>query len=236
MGKGCFSLFKFAFMGLLAVACTTVEAQIASVTLNANQQPYPAFGDLMDRAAQPMQSLLSMPPAESLQPSQRTNYHSLFTPNAITNRLFENQPHGIGGFATDSNFTHSPKKATLLALALPGAGQIYNRKYWKAPIVYAGLGGSIYAIGLFRNNMRTLNDSIGQLYRLGKTPSARLLEDRDNQRSRRDVAILCLTGVYVLQVLDAVVDAHFYKFNINDKIGLEWNASPSRMLAFQYQL
>jgi len=82
----------------------------------------------------------------------------------------------------------------------------------------------------------TLNDSIAGLYRLGKTPNALLLQDRDNQRSRRDVAILCLAGVYVLQVLDAVVDAHFYQFNINEKIGMEWNAAPSRMLAFHYQI
>lgn len=132
--------------------------------------------------------------------------------------------------------THSPRTATLLAMTLPGAGQIYNRKYWKAPIVYAGLGASIYAIGYYRNNLRTLNDSIGQLYSLGKTPNPLLLEDRDNQRSRRDVAILCLTGVYVLQILDAVVDAHFYKFNINDKIGVEWNMAPSRMLTLHCQL
>jgi hypothetical protein len=45
-----------------------------------------------------------------------------------------------------------------------------------------------------------------------------------------------LAGVYVLQILDAVVDAHFYQFNINDKIGIEWNAAPTRMLAFHYQL
>jgi hypothetical protein len=136
----------------------------------------------------------------------------------------------------DSSYVHSPRKATLLAVALPGAGQIYNRKYWKVPIVYAGLGGSLYAIGMFRGNMRSLNDSISQIYSLGKTPSPLLLEDRDNQRSRRDVAILCLAGVYVLQILDAVVDAHFYQFNINDKIGIEWNAAPTRMLAFHYQL
>lgn len=138
--------------------------------------------------------------------------------------------------STVSIQTHSPRTATLLAMTLPGSGQIYNRKYWKAPIVYAGLGASIYAIGYYRNNLRTLNDSIGRLYSLGKTPNPLLLEDRDNQRSRRDVAILCLTGVYVLQILDAVVDAHFYKFNINDKIGVEWNMAPSRMLTLHCQL
>jgi hypothetical protein len=146
------------------------------------------------------------------------------------------QHQGLSHLLKDSTRIHSPKKATIMALALPGSGQIYNRKYWKVPIVYAGLGGSIYAIGMFKNNMRVLNDSISRIYSAGKTPNPVLLEDRDNQRSRRDVAILCLAGVYVLQVLDAVVDAHFYKFNINDKIGIEWNASPVRMLAFQYQL
>jgi hypothetical protein len=131
---------------------------------------------------------------------------------------------------------HSPKKATLLALALPGAGQIYNQKYWKAPIVYAGLGASIYAIGMFRKNMNTLNDSITGIYLLGKTPSSQLINDRDNQRSRRDIAILCLAGVYVLQILDATVDAHFYKFNINDKIGMEFSPLPNKTLAFHIDL
>ena len=131
---------------------------------------------------------------------------------------------------------HSPKKATLLALALPGAGQIYNQKYWKAPIVYAGLGASIYAIGMFRKNMNTLNDSITGIYLLGKTPSSQLINDRDNQRSRRDIAILCLAGVYVLQILDATVDAHFYKFNINDKIGMEFSPLPNKTIAFHIDL
>jgi hypothetical protein len=138
---------------------------------------------------------------------------------------------------SDSNpKEHSPKKATLLALALPGAGQIYNQKYWKAPIVYAGLGASIYAIGMFRKNMNTLNDSITGIYLLGKTPSSQLINDRDNQRSRRDIAILCLAGVYVLQILDATVDAHFYKFNINDKIGMELSPLPNKTIAFHIDL
>lgn len=122
-----------------------------------------------------------------------------------------------------------------MALALPGAGQIYNRKYWKVPIVYAGMGGSLFAIGLFRSNMRFLNDSITQIYTVNKIPSAQLIEQRNNQRSRRDIAILCLAGVYVLQVLDATVDAHFFKFNINDKIGLSINPSSSQIIALNYR-
>ena len=127
---------------------------------------------------------------------------------------------------------HSPKKASLLAIFLPGSGQIYNHKYWKAPIVYAGLGGSIYAIGYYRKQMHILNDSIASIFKNNKTPSAQLTANRDNKRNNRDVAILFLAGVYVLQILDASVDANFYKFNINQNIGFAIKANPSHALVF----
>lgn len=137
----------------------------------------------------------------------------------------------------DSQFRkpHSPKKATIMAIALPGSGQIYNQKYWKVPLVYAGLGGSVWAIGHFRGEMRALNDSIAGIFGAGKTPSAQLIADRDQQRSRRDIAILCLAGVYIFQVIDATVDAHFFKFNINENIGLRVCPSPAKTLALQYK-
>ena len=47
---------------------------------------------------------------------------------------------------------------------------------------------------------------------------AQLIADRDQQRSRRDIAILCLAGVYIFQIIDATVDAHFFKFNINENM------------------
>jgi len=130
---------------------------------------------------------------------------------------------------------HSPKKATIMAIALPGSGQIYNQKYWKVPFVYAGLGASVWAIGHFRGEMRVLNDSISGIFGAGKTPNAQLIADRDQQRSRRDIAILCLAGVYIFQIIDATVDAHFFKFNINENIGLRMSPTPSRTLALQYK-
>ena len=120
-----------------------------------------------------------------------------------------------------------------MAIVLPGSGQIYNQKYWKVPLVYAGLGGSIWAINHFRSEMRLLNDSISGIFQGGKTPSAQLIADRDQQRSRRDIAILCLAGVYIFQVVDATVDAHFFKFNLNENLGLRMSPSPTRTLALQ---
>ena len=122
-----------------------------------------------------------------------------------------------------------------MAIALPGSGQIYNQKYWKVPFVYAGLGASVWAIGHFRAEMRVLNDSISGIFGAGKTPNAQLIADRDQQRSRRDIAILCLAGVYIFQVIDATVDAHFFKFNINENIGLRISPTPSKTLALQYK-
>ena len=140
-------------------------------------------------------------------------------------------------FAADTQVkrSHSPKKATIMAIALPGSGQIYNQKYWKVPFVYAGLGASVWAIGHFRGEMRVLNDSIAGIFGTGKTPSAQLIADRDQKRSNRDIAILCLAGVYIFQVIDATVDAHFFKFNINESIGLRISPSPSKTLALQYK-
>lgn len=84
--------------------------------------------------------------------------------------------------------------------------------------------------------MRTLNDSIRGLYVTGKTPSAQLIAERDKFRGNRDISILMMAGIYVLQAVDATVDAHFYKFNINDDITLYAKPNPTTFLALNWQL
>jgi len=125
---------------------------------------------------------------------------------------------------------HSPKKATILALALPGSGQIYNRKYWKVPLVYGAMGYAGYSMVNNRAKLRTFNDSIASIFSAGKSPSAQLIAERDRYRGNRDVAILSMAGIYVLQAIDATVDAHFYKFNINDAIAVSGRISPNRWM------
>ncbi len=131
---------------------------------------------------------------------------------------------------------HSPKTATILALALPGSGQIYNRKYWKVPVVYGAMGYTTYRMLQNRSKMRTLNDSIRGLFVAGKSPSAQLIAERDKFRGNRDISILMMAGIYVLQAVDATVDAHFYKFNINDDITLSAQPNPTAFLALNWQL
>lgn len=123
----------------------------------------------------------------------------------------------------------SPKKAALLSLTLPGLGQVYNKKYWKVPIIYAGLITSAYYITenhqqyeqykdayLIRidNNPNTTDNYVGQY------SSNDLVVLKDFYRRNREISILCFIGTYILNVVDASVDAHLFDYDISDNISL----------------
>ncbi len=133
------------------------------------------------------------------------------------------------------------KRAMWLAIVIPGAGQIYNRKYWKLPIVYGGFVGCLYA---FRWNAQMYNDysqaymdlmdndpntqSYNQFLHLGTTITAENTERyqtlfkkrKDYYRRYRDLSIFCLIGVYALSVIDAYVDASLSEFDISKDLSL----------------
>ena len=126
----------------------------------------------------------------------------------------------------DSTPWSRPKKATILALTLPGSGQIYNKQYWKAGIVYAG-GVGIYMA--FRFNQDSLNayqtEYVNRLngdtanYRNLSTQSIRNF--RNQHRRFRDISLLGFAGLYALQVIDANVDAHLQEFRVNEDLSLK---------------
>lgn len=131
---------------------------------------------------------------------------------------------------------HSPKKASIYAAVLPGLGQIYNRKYWKVPIVYATLGAATYSMVYFRGEMRKLNSQFTAAYKLNPDTSLNLnlIAERDNNRRYRDFSILAMTAIYALQIIDATVDAHFYKFNIDQNLEVKMNPSTSNFFQIAY--
>ncbi len=131
---------------------------------------------------------------------------------------------------------HSPHRATILSLALPGAGQVYNKKIWKVPIVYGALAASGYFFNDFNKKVRTQNTYFTNLYAQNKQPSVFEIEQRDNDRVSRDVAGITFVLVYVLQVVDATVDAHFFEFNIDQKLGVSLLKSPQNALSFTYAI
>ena len=135
----------------------------------------------------------------------------------------------------------NPQRALWLALVLPGAGQIYNRKFWKLPIIYGGFLGCIYA--LTWNNMMykdysqayldIMDDDPGtasynKFLHLGNTITKDNEERykeifrsrKDKYRRWRDMSFFVMLGVYAISVIDAYVDAELSVFDISNDLSL----------------
>lgn len=140
----------------------------------------------------------------------------------------------------------SPKRALWLALVLPGAGQIYNRKYWKLPIIYGGFVGCAYAMRwnnmMYRDYSQAYLDimdddpttnSFNQFLHLGsqitdanKSRWQEIFRKRkDRYRRWRDMSFFVMVGVYALSVVDAYVDASLSEFDISPDLSL--NIAPA---------
>jgi len=120
----------------------------------------------------------------------------------------------------------SPKTASILSAVLPGAGQIYNNKYWKAPIVWGGLGVSVYYIiyntrkyNQFKDAYiaRIDGDSLTVDTRFTAS-DAQIKSDLDYYRRLRDISYIVTAAIYTLNIIDAAVDAHLKYFDISDDI------------------
>lgn len=132
-------------------------------------------------------------------------------------------------------FIPDPKKALWLAIVFPGGGQIYNRKYWKLPLVYGGFLGCIYAMTwnntMYRDysqayidimdsdeNTKSYENFIPVKYDVNANKSR--LQDvfrrkKNYYRRFRDLSMFCMIGVYALSIIDAYVDAELSSFDIS---------------------
>jgi hypothetical protein len=147
-----------------------------------------------------------------------------------------------------SRFIPDSRKATWLAMVFPGGGQIYNRKYWKLPLVYGGIVGCAYAINW--NNKMYKDYSQAYMDIMDDDPNTDSYKDfvssrvdidsrleyfqnifkrrKDTYRRQRDLSIFCMIGVYVLSIIDAYVDAELSDFDISKDLSLHvepviWN-------------
>lgn len=136
----------------------------------------------------------------------------------------------------------NPQRALWLAMVLPGAGQIYNGKYWKLPIFYGGIMGCLYAMNwnnmMYKDYSQAYLDimdddpttqSFNQFLHLGTQINAsneerykQIFKSRkDRYRRWRDLSFFCLLGVYALSVIDAYVDAELSEFDISNDLSLK---------------
>lgn len=136
------------------------------------------------------------------------------------------------------------KKAMWMAIVIPGGGQIYNRKYWKLPIVYGGFVGCAYALRwngqMYSDYDRAYRDMIDddpstdsymKFIHLGNTEMTQeqiverykpiFKSRRDKFRRWRDLSIFCMIGVYALSIVDAYVDASLSEFDISDDLTMK---------------
>ncbi len=144
-------------------------------------------------------------------------------------------------------YTPDPLRSFWLGLILPGAGQIYNHKFWKLPIVYGGFLGCVYALSwngmMLKDYSQAYLDimdddpntkSYMKMLPLGYNISGReerfkdiFKRKKNYYRKYRDMSIFAFAGVYLISVIDAYVDAELSSFDISRDLGLKWE--PTRM-------
>ena len=125
---------------------------------------------------------------------------------------------------------HSPAKATLMSLCLPGLGQIYNKKYWKVPVIYAGIGVLSYSIVFYTNYYLTYKsayiekfngDSTGNYSDIvRKLTKEEILSYMEYYRRNLEITIIFTAIWYILNIVDAAVDAHLFTYDIKKDLSL----------------
>lgn len=144
-------------------------------------------------------------------------------------------------FAPQSVFKPSPRKAVLYSAVFPGLGQVYNRKYWKLPILYGGFAAFTYAVSWNNRYYQTYFEAHRSLIDgdpatvewhnvlpYGQTPGnvdekwfEGVLSDRkDYYRYYRDFSIVGMVALYLLGIVDAYVDAQLFDFDISPDLSM----------------
>jgi len=118
----------------------------------------------------------------------------------------------------------APARAAFYSAVLPGLGQAYNKKYWKIPVVYGGIAAGIY---FYQRNTKDYNRFRDAYKRrlagyqddeFQGVSDARLRDAQKTAGRNRDVSLAMAIGVYLLNILDANVDAHLLRYNLNENL------------------
>lgn len=167
--------------------------------------------------------------ADSIQMGVTTNEKSVIADTLVVTKFTTNQ------------WMPDPKKALWMAIAFPGGGQIYNRKYWKLPIFYGGFLGCFYAYSwnntMYRDYAQAYIDIMDDDehtnsftnflppnydYKANESRLQNLFRrKKDFYRRYRDLSLFCFIGVYLLSIVDAYVDAELSSFDISKDLSMK---------------
>lgn len=130
---------------------------------------------------------------------------------------------------------HSPRFAAIASAVLPGAGQVYNRKYWKLPIIYGGAAAFGYLIATNYREYKLRRDAIvARTANPGQVPTdpyadqystEDLLVLSSDYRRNLEWSVLGAVLLYTLNIVDANVDAHLFHFDVSNDLSLHWQPS-----------
>lgn len=186
--------------------------------------PYIVFGQIVSDSVQ----MLTGEPIEFDSTAQKKTQEII----VLEDSLPENDTSIMHTKTTLKQFiqdtVHSPGKAALFSAVLPGLGQIYNDKWWKVPIVYAGLGvtgafiisNSIYYNSLKDAAILRFDGDSTTIDEFSYATDASLLSEIDLYKRYVDLSWIAFSAVYLLNIIDAVVDAHLYDFDVSDDLSL----------------
>ena len=126
-------------------------------------------------------------------------------------------------------FYGKPGRAAFYGLIVPGGGQIYNRKWWKLPLVYAVEGGTIYWIvlstteynGFQREYLKKLNNASDFVGYRGVTDEGVLKSNRDKWRKQREYSWIIFIGGHLITIFEAFIDRHLMEFDVSDDLTFE---------------
>ena len=127
----------------------------------------------------------------------------------------------------------TPAKAAFYSAILPGLGQAYNKKYWKIPLVYGAIGTSMYFYidnnrkykdyrNAYKRRLEGYNDDNYQFL-----DESRLIAGQKFYQRNRDLSALFVVGFYVLNIIDANVDAALIQFNVNERLSVRPEIYPA---------
>lgn len=229
------------FAGMLVWIC------FACCTLNVraqdpNRQQLPDSIKLLDRESLELRENDSIIVSDTITPASRGDSDPLR--NRVDSIIQITSSDAL--FAPAYLFKPSPRKAVIYSAIFPGLGQIYNRKYWKLPIVYGGFVGLTYAItwnnGYYRDYLGAYQDIMDDnpdtnrwhnMLPYGRDPATTdipwftgvLQQRKDYFRYYRDLSIIASVGLYLVAIVDAYVDAQLFDFDISPDLSL--HAAPA---------